>query len=228
MALKICRSVSHHRICGSVGFVKGIGAECRHIVKYLFGYTLGHSPCNRSLTQNITLFILFTVNKELPFPLHNSVLFLGHRSSYNIRSAEGITCKTSENLHYLLLINDTTVGYIKNRLKQFGFIAHILRIVAIMNILRNRIHRSRSVKGKNCRQVLYILRTKAAKNIFHSVRFELENTVGQSLSHHFIGCFIVKAHIFHRKIRILFSYKLLGISNNREVTESQKVHFKKS
>ena len=110
MALKVCRSVSHKGICCGVRLVERIGAEALHIVKNFVCRLLVHSVRNSARAQNISVFILFAVNKELPLPLHNVVLFLCHCASHNVRPAEGIARKRAEHLHYLLLVHNAPVG----------------------------------------------------------------------------------------------------------------------
>ena len=110
MAFKVCRSVSHKGICRGVRLVERIGAEALHIIKNFVCRLLVHSVCNRACAQNIAVFILFAVNKELPLPLHNIMLFLCHCAAHNVRPAEGIARKRAEDLHYLLLVHNAPVG----------------------------------------------------------------------------------------------------------------------
>ena len=90
--------------------VERIGAEALHIIKNFVCRLLVHSVCNRACAQNIAVFILFAVNKELPLPLHNIMLFLCHCAAHNVRPAEGIARKRAEDLHYLLLVHNAPVG----------------------------------------------------------------------------------------------------------------------
>ena len=116
-AFQICRIVGKISIARRMGFIEGILGKGCHIVIYFLRRLLGHAVIYTAGHLDVSVFILFAVDEVLPLAFHDILFLFTHGTSYNIGSAEGITCKFSENLHYLFLINYTAVGDIKNIFK---------------------------------------------------------------------------------------------------------------
>ena len=87
-----------------MGFIKGIFCEFGDPVK------------NRFRNMLIDL-VIFTASKEIfAFRLHHVFFLFAHGAAHNIRPAVGITGKGTQDLHDLLLINDTA-----ERIAEYGF-----------------------------------------------------------------------------------------------------------
>ena len=137
-----------------MGFIESVGCKAFHFIINgicgLFVNTTSYAAVN----NNIAVFIGKTVNENVSFLFHYGVLFLAHCTAHNICSSEAVTCKSTENLHYLFLIDNTAVGYFKNFFEHWVLIAYMRRVVSAVNVGGDTVHRSGTVKRKYGNQIL--------------------------------------------------------------------------
>ena len=95
-----------------MGLIKSIFGKVHHIVinlgRHLLGNPVGHASRHPLL--------LIAVYEVRPFLFHYGLLFLAHSPAHQIASSQSISPKITDDLHYLLLVNDAAVGGRKNRL----------------------------------------------------------------------------------------------------------------
>ena len=229
MAFQICRTICNDSICGRMRLIERIWSERWHIVENAVGNFGRYSAPYASVARISTVGIFQSVYKILPLLLHYLVLFLWHSSSYNVCSSERISRKFPEYLHNLLLIYHTAVSNIKNIFKLRRLISDAFRIMSVIYIHINRIHRAGSVQRNNSNYILYILRFQTGYNISYSRRLTLKYTISIPCRQHIICRLIVKRNFFDIKIgNIVFSYRFYGITYYRKCSETEKVHFKQS
>ena len=86
------------------------------------------------------------------------MLFLAHRAPHDIRASQRIAGKLAEDLHDLLLIDDTAVGDVEDGLKQRMLVGDGGRVMAVADIGRNRVHRPGTIQRDNRDQILKSIR----------------------------------------------------------------------
>ncbi len=89
-----------------MGFVKGIFGKIHHILidaaRRFFVNPLGYAAGN--------LFRFVSVNKVRPLLFHHRLLLFTHGTAHQIAPPQGVASQITDNLHYLLLVNDTAIG----------------------------------------------------------------------------------------------------------------------
>ena len=133
-----------------MGFIKCIFGKVNHIIINLVCHFLIDSSCNTA--RNI--FFRITIDKVLPLLLHYLALFLRHGTAHQVRSAPCITGEVTYNLHNLFLIYDTAIGRRQNRLQFRAVIGNAFRVVFSLDISRNKVHWTRTVKRNACDNIL--------------------------------------------------------------------------
>ena len=133
-----------------MGLIKGILGKVNHLVInpvcHLFGNPLGNTACNPLL--------LIAVDEALPCLLHDGGLLLGHGSSQEIRSAHGKAGQVSHNLHNLLLIYDDSIGIFQDGFHLLTIIVYGSGIFLSRNVVRNKVHRARSIQSYSRNNVI--------------------------------------------------------------------------
>ena len=140
----------------------------------------------------------------------------------------GVSRNNAEYAHYLLLINDTSVGRAKYRLKKRMRVAYLRRVVPCLYILRDRVHRSRSVKCNGGDNVLKSVGSKLAEHLSHSARLKLKYTLSVSVRDELVGRRIVKRDRVNIKIRLSFAHRLACVVYYGEIPERKEVELEKS
>ena len=206
-----------------MGLVEGVFGKIHHIVvnpgSNLFGNAVCHTP------RHALRFI--SVNEVSPLLFHHGLLFLAHGAAHQIAPPKGIAPQIPDNLHYLLLINDTAVGGVKNRLKLGTGISNGARIAFSPDILGNEIHRPRPVKSNPGNDILKALRAELLHKTFHAAAFKLENSVRASRPNGRKHLFIVKIQMIdiNGNPLVLFD-KGYRVPQHGQRPQSQKIHFK--
>ena len=107
---------------------------------------LRNTIANAARDFHISFLIGFTVDKVLLFLQHYIHLFLGHSTTHQVGTTVAVAAQVTNNLHNLFLINKTAIGNIQNRGQCVVHIFDVLRVLLVFYILRNGVHRARSVK----------------------------------------------------------------------------------
>ena len=89
-----------------MGFIEGILRKVCHIIVDLVCRLLVDPIGDTAL---YTLFLV-SVNEVLALLRHDRRLLLRHGTAHKVASAEGISGEVADDLHDLLLIDDTAVG----------------------------------------------------------------------------------------------------------------------
>ena len=107
-------------------------------------------------------------------------------------------------------------------------IAHLLRMMAALDIARDGLHRARSVQGNDCGDIFDRLRTQSGYDVGDACRLELEHPHGASLTEHLEGRRVVVGYLLDREIRRMAANHLLSVRDNRQVAQTQKVHLEQA
>ena len=146
MSFQVSCLIGHNGVGRSVRLVEGILSKADHVVKYFLGSMLRNTIANAARDFHISFLIGFTVDKVLLFLQHYIHLFLGHSTTHQVGTTVAVAAQVTNNLHNLFLINKTAIGNIQNRGQCVVHIFDVLRVLLVFYILRNGVHRARSVK----------------------------------------------------------------------------------
>ena len=102
------------------------------------------------------------------------------------------------------------------------------RVLAVAQIGRNGVHRAGAVERDQCDNVLEVFRAHADKHLRHARGFKLEDTLGLALCQHRVGVGIVIVEVRNAEIRVLAAHGQLGIMDDRQRAQTQKIHFQKT
>ena len=88
-----------------MGLVEGILGKINHFIINLLGCLLWNAVCDTARHALLRI----SEDEILPFLLHDGSLFLGHGTTYQVASSQGITCQLLYDLHNLLLVDNAAV-----------------------------------------------------------------------------------------------------------------------
>ena len=123
------------------------------------------------------------------------MLFLGHRPPNDISPAQRVSRQGAEDLHDLLLVNNAAVGHVQNAGQQRVQIGYPLRMVAVLDVFGNGIHRAGTVQGDHGDEILQRLRAQLDQHVLHAAGFVLEYAVGAALRQHPVHRRVVIRHM---------------------------------
>lgn len=83
--------------------------------------------------------------------------FFAHGAADVVRLSHRIPRKLLYDLHHLLLINDTSIRWLKDRLQFRRHVSNGVCIILSPDVVWNKIHRSRTVQGNSGNDILEIL-----------------------------------------------------------------------
>ena len=136
-----------------MGLVKRILGEVYHGIVNTVCSLFINAICHAAL--NATRFV--SIHKALPFGINDILLFLTHGTADIICLSHRIAGKFLHDLHNLLLIDDTSVGRFKDRLQLRCHIGNRILIILSLDIVWDKIHRTRPVQRNSGYNVLEIL-----------------------------------------------------------------------
>ena len=170
-----------------------------------------------------------SVHEGLALPFHDMHFFLGHRTAENIRAAVGITGQRADDLHDLLLVDNASVGGLEDRFLLRTFIVHEVRIIFSLDIIRDKIHRTRPVKRNAGDDVLQRLRLQLLHKALHAGRLELEDALALTLADHLhdLRIVIIDGGEIDLLAGPLLSH-LHGILDHRQRAQAQEVHLQQT
>ena len=146
MSFQVSCLIGHNGVGRSVRLVEGILSKADHVVKYFLGSMLRNTIANTARNFHISFLIGFAVNEVFLFLQHYIHLFLGHGTAHQVGTAVAVAAQVADNLHNLFLIHKAAIGNIQNGSQCIVHILDVLRIFLVFYILRNGVHRARSVK----------------------------------------------------------------------------------
>ena len=226
MAFQVCRLERHIGIAGGVGFVEGVGRKADHIIIDLICHIFRHTVGNAART----LFAGFpaAMHKMLSLGLHDLELFLAHGAAHIISLPEAEAGQLAADLHDLLLIDYNTVGDIDNVSHLGRLIRHLGGVLAVAQIGRDGIHRSRPIQRDQGDDILQIFWPHTGQHLRHAGGFKLEDTLRLAPGKHRIGVRIIVVDACHTEIRVLTAHSRLGIVDDCQGAQPQKVHLQKA
>ena len=107
-------------------------------------------------------------------------------------------------------------------------VRHLFRVMAALDVARNGLHRSRAVQRHDCGNVLDGLRPQTGDNVSNARAFQLKYAHGRAFSEHFIGRGVAHVQLFDGEIRRVAADHLLRVRDDREVAQTEKVHFEQT
>ena len=149
VALEICCLVSNHGVANRMGLVKGIVGKVHNLVIDRLCYLLRDTVTDTAGNPLLRV----AVDEDLTLRLDDLHLLFGDCPADIIRLSHGVATQRAENLNHLLLVDDTAVGDLQNRLQKGGFIGHILGIQLVGNESGDRIHWTGTVQCHNSGKV---------------------------------------------------------------------------
>ena len=153
--------------------IKCVFCKIDHIVINLICRLLRNSIGNTAWYA----FRFVSINKVLALLLHDCCFFLGHCTTYQVAPSKCITCQITHDLHNLLLIHDTSICRFQDRLQLRTVIFDRIRAIFSPDILRNKIHRPRTIQGNSRDHILQTLWFQFLHKVLHSRTFQLEHTI---------------------------------------------------
>ena len=149
-----------------MGFIEGVGGKAAHLIKDAVRHRLRDA-------------VLGAAGNEMPALLfHDISFFLAHGAAHQIRLTVAVARQLTTDLHDLLLIDDTTIGNAEDRLQQRGFVPHLTGILLVAAVLRNGVHRPRTVQRNGSGEILDGLGAQLSQHLAHAARFQLEHAGG--------------------------------------------------
>ena len=221
MALQIRRLVGDYRIADRVCLVKRIVGKIDNLVVNGLGNRLRNVFMNTAGNPLLRI----AVYKNLPFRFDDLHLLFGNRTANIVCLSHRIATQTAENLNNLLLIDNTAIGDLQNRLQKRGLISNLPAVQLVGNEFGNGIHWAGSVQRHDCGHIFNRGRTHINAHAGNACRFQLENALGLAFCQHFKGFRVVIRHLVDIEIGMLAANLLLCILDHRQVTKTQKVHF---
>ena len=152
--------------------VEGIVGEIHNFVKQAGRNRLRHTAFDRPVDP----LRLVAVDKRDAFLFQLLHFLFAHRAAHHIRLAERIPRERLKHLHDLLLIDHASVSDFEDRFQQRMLVRHLLRVMAALDIPRDRLHRPRPVQRHNRRDILDRLRAQTGNDIGDARTFQLEHT----------------------------------------------------
>jgi len=203
-------------------FIKCILCKIYHFIINFIRCRLVDSICNTS--RNSLCFI--SINEVLALFFHDRGLLFGHCSTYQVASAQSITCQVPNNLHNLLLIDNTPIRRLQDRLQLRAVVTDGIRTVFAPDILRDKIHGARAVKRNSCDHIFQTLRLQFLHEIFHSRTFKLKYTIRTTGAKGIQNLFIIIINLLHiQSHSCILLDQLYCILDHSQSTKSQEVHF---
>ena len=204
-----------------MGFVEGIGSEVRHLVEDPAGGLL-RDPVSDAARYPL---LGVSVNEVLPLLLHHLRLFLGHGSPHQVRPAQAVACQLLDDLHYLLLVNDTAVGGLQDRLQLRALIGHGVPVVLSLDIPGDEVHGARTVKGKARNNIVDGFRLKLLHEAGHAGRLQLEHACRIPPGDHLVDLRVSVIDPVDIDMDAVIPFRLdLGVFDHRKGPEAQEVH----
>ena len=156
-----------------MGFIKSVLREVGHVVEYAAGHLLADAP-GRAAGHPL---LLVSVDEVGPLLLHDGLLLLAHGPAHQVAAAQGVAAQIPDDLHHLLLVDDTAVGGGQDGLQLRAGIDYILVVIFSLDVFRDEVHGPGAVQGDACDDVLQVLGAQLFHEAPHPAAFQLEHAV---------------------------------------------------
>ena len=201
---QISRLIRDDGVGGGVGFVEAVAGKFFEQIEDLVGLVFG----------NMVL-LLATFDKDGALLGHLFDFLFSHGAPEHVRRSERVAGQHLRRLHHLLLINHDPVGLTADWLQQRMFIVDFDLSVPAGDEFRNKVHRSRSIKRDESRDMFDGTDLEFSAEIAHAAGFQLENAQRIGLVQKVVGLGIVERQMINWNIDApcLFDH-LAGIANH--------------
>ena len=224
VALHIRRAVCHNGVGHGMRLVESIACKVQNLVVNLVGNALRHTVGYAAADVPLRV----AVDKCLPLFFDFLFLFLGHGPANHICLPQRESRQFLENLQHLLLIHNAAVSHFQNGFQLRVQIGDLLRVGAALEKFGNTVHGSRPIQRNHSGDVLNAFRFQPHANPGHSRTFQLEHAGGFARGEHFKHLGVIVRHRFNAELRLLFPHQFHRIVQNRQVPQTQKVHFQQT
>ena len=151
--------------------VKCIFRKAHHAVKDFIRRRLVDPPGSASGH----VFLRVSHDKVPAFLCHDIRLLLGHGTAHQIAAPVGIASQVADDLHHLLLVDDTAIGSLQDRLEKGRIIMHRGCLLLPPDIGRDKAHRPRPVQGDPGDHILKASGLELLHKALHPGRLQLED-----------------------------------------------------
>ena len=221
--------VGHHAVSRCMRLVERILRETDHVIEDGLGSRAADAVADTARDLHLAVFVQLAVDEILLFLQHDGHFLLGHRAAHQVRTAVAVACEITHDLHDLLLIDQAAVGDVKDRRQFRAGIADMRRILLIVDIFRDRVHRTRPIKRDPCDDIFEAGRLQIFHKLRHAAAFQLEHPTGVACGDHFVNARIVVIHFREIDLdAVIFLDHLQRVANDRQVAQAQKVHFEQA
>ena len=174
VAFQVSRLVGDDRVGRRVRLVKGVGSEADHVIEDDFRGGRRHAVPDAARDLHVALLVLLAVDEVLLLLQHDAHLLLAHGAAHQVGAPKRITTQVTHYLHYLLLVDQAAVCYAQYMLKMRIHVFHVIRILLVVYVFRDRVHRARPVQRDASDYVLEAGRPEVLHEVRHATALKLE------------------------------------------------------
>ena len=219
-----CCLIANHRVTGRVALIERIFCEICHFIED--GFRRFHRD---TILHTAGHFIPVAVDEFLSFLCHHVGFFLTHGTADKVASAKAVARQVTHDLHNLLLINDTTVGVIQDRLQFFMGILHIAAGIFPFDIFGDKVHRAGTIHGDTGDHIFQTSGLQFLHELLHTAAFQLEHAFRLTLTDHIVNRRIIFGEIIHIQLDAMDTFDFLHRRlDNGQCTQTKEVHFKQA
>ena len=195
-----------------MGLIESISCKRLQHVEYFFSVLFSISFLDSS---SLKLYKLLCQGFHLLFT---------HDSSQDICFTKSISCDDLSCLHNLFLIYDYSISSLQYRFQGRVRVCDWCSSPFGVDVLRNKLHRTRSIEGVESNQLFYSAWLGLFQNILHTCRFKLEDTRTVTTLEHIEGVFIKLIDFVDVKVRILLVDEVNRMLDECKGLQPQEVH----
>ena len=171
--------------------VEGILREVDHLIIDVVRRRLIDAP--RDAARDVLLRI--TIDEVFPLLLHDLRFLLTHGTAHEVRAPHRVAGEITHDLHHLLLVDDTAIGRLEDRTDLRAVVADRFRVLLSLYVLRDEVHRTRSVECDTGDDILDAFWLQPLHEILHAGRLELEHALTVPARNHLVHLRISIVHV---------------------------------
>ena len=159
-------------------FIESVRSEGDHIFEDRFGCSCRNSVSGAARDLYTSIVRGLAVYEVFLFFEHHVHLLFAHSAAHQVGTAKRIASEVTHYLHHLLLIYQAAIGDAKYGFKMRIHVFYVVGMLLVVDILRDRVHRSRSVQGDPRDYIFKAARSQILHEIGHTAALKLEHTLG--------------------------------------------------
>ena len=97
-----------------MALIEGVRSKAFHLREYLARGFCVYSSAHAAVYGDVSVFVSHAVYEYLTLTLHYILFLFAHCAANDVCASEAVARKLAENLHNLLLIDYTAVGYVED------------------------------------------------------------------------------------------------------------------